>query len=107
MIKEGEYCNDVINKHFNKELVMTKEDNEYFENSTKCWICDNDYIGTDFKVRDHCHVTEKYRGSVHRDCNINVKLNHKIPVVFHNLKKYTYTIKRFTSYHARTRQIQP
>ena len=23
-----------------------------------------------------------------RDCNINVKLNHKIPVVFHNLKKY-------------------
>ena len=23
-----------------------------------------------------------------RDCNINIKLNHKIPVVFHNLKKY-------------------
>ena len=23
-----------------------------------------------------------------RDCNINVKLNHKIPVAFHNLKKY-------------------
>ena len=23
-----------------------------------------------------------------RDCNIIVKLNHKIPVVFHNLKKY-------------------
>ena len=23
----------------------------------------------------------------HRDCNINVKLNHKIPV-FHNLKNY-------------------
>ena len=29
-----------------------------------------------------------YRGSAHRDCNINVELNHKIPVVFHNLKKY-------------------
>ena len=25
---------------------------------------------------------------MHRDCNINVKLNHKIPVKFHNLKKY-------------------
>ena len=25
---------------------------------------------------------------MHRDCNINVKLNHKIPVVFQNLKNY-------------------
>ena len=30
----------------------------------------------------------KYRSSAHRDCNINVKLNHKIPLVFHNLKNY-------------------
>ena len=27
-------------------------------------------------------------GSAHRDCNINIKLNHKIPLVFHNLKNY-------------------
>ena len=33
-----------MKKHFNKELVMTKKENENFENSTKCWICDNDYI---------------------------------------------------------------
>ena len=49
-----------MEKHFNKEVVMTKEDNEDFENSTKCWICYNDYINTDVKVSDHCHVTEKY-----------------------------------------------
>ena len=88
MIKVSKYCSDVMKKHFNKELVMTKKDNEDFENSTKCWICDNDYIDNDVKVRDHCHITGKYRGSAHRDCNINVKLNHKIPVVFHNLKNY-------------------
>ena len=34
------YCSDVMNKHFNKELVTTKENNEDFENSTKCWIGD-------------------------------------------------------------------
>ena len=67
---------------------MTKKDNEDFENSPTYWIFHNDYIGNDVKVRDHCHVTGKYRGSAHRDCNINVKLNHKIPVVFHNLKNY-------------------
>ena len=30
----------------------------------------------------------KYRGFAHRDCNMNVKLNHKIPIVFHNLKNF-------------------
>ena len=64
---------------------MTKEDNEDFENSTKCLIYDSDYIDSDVKVRDHCHITGKYRGSAHRDCNINVKLNHKISVIFTQL----------------------
>ena len=76
-----------MKKHFNKKLAMTKEDNEDFENSTKCWICDNDYIYGDVKVIGHCYITGKCRGSAHRDCN-NVKLNHKISVVFHNLKNY-------------------
>ena len=36
MIKENKYCSDMVKKHFNKELMMTKEDNEDFKNSTKC-----------------------------------------------------------------------
>ena len=32
MIEESKYCSDVIKKYFNKELVMTKKDNEDFEN---------------------------------------------------------------------------
>ena len=88
LIKESKYCSGVIKKHFNKELVMTKEDNENFKNSAKCWICDNGYIDNDVKVRDHCHITGQYRASAHRDCNINLRLNQKIPVVFRNLKNY-------------------
>ena len=49
-----------MKKHINKKLVITKEDNEYFENSTKCQICDSDYIDNDVKVRDNCHITGKY-----------------------------------------------
>ena len=37
---------------------MTKEDNEDFKNPAKCWICDNDYVDNDFKVKDHCHITD-------------------------------------------------
>ena len=88
MMEESKYCSDMMKKHFNKELVMTNEDNEDFENSTKSWICDNGYINSDVKIRGHFHITGKHRGFAHRGCKINVKLNHKIPVVFHNLKNY-------------------
>ena len=87
MIKESKYCNDLMKKHFNKELAMTKEGNKDFENSAKCWICDNGYVDNDVdKVRDHCHFTGKCRGSVHGDCNISLKLNNKLPLVFNNSK---------------------
>ena len=89
-----------MKKDFKKELPMAKKDNEDFENSTKCWICDNDYVYGDVKVRDHCHITRKCRGSAHRDCNIKIKLNQKILTVFNNIKNYdsknkilTYKIK--------------
>ena len=65
---------------------MTKESNEDFENSTKCWTCDNDYIDSNVKVRDYAHMTGKYRGSAHRDYNINVKLCYKILVIRYNQK---------------------
>ena len=51
VIEESKYCSEVMKKHFNKEFVMTKEDNEDFKNSTKCWICDNDYIDNYIKVK--------------------------------------------------------
>ena len=92
MIEESKCCNDLRKKDFNKELVMTKEDNEDFKNSTKCWVCDYDYINNNVKARNHCHITEKYRESARRDYNIikyhNLKLNHKILIIFHNLRNY-------------------
>ena len=48
-----------MKKHFNKELAITKEDNEDFKKSIKFWISDIDYIDGDVKVRGHCHITEK------------------------------------------------
>ena len=51
---------------------MTKKDHEGFEKSTKCWICENDYV-CDVKVIDHFRITGKYKGCEHKDCNIMVK----------------------------------
>ena len=75
-------------KHFNKNLVMSERDKPVFQSSHKCWICDKLFDVRDNKVRDHCHVTGKYRGSAHWSCNINLRLTKKTPVIFHNLNGY-------------------
>ena len=80
---------------------MTKADNEDFVNSFTCWICHNDYVDNYVEVRDHCQIVGKYRGSAHTDCKSNLKLNHKIPILFDKQKN-----SLFSSYYARTRQIQ-
>ena len=54
----------------------------------RCWICDSDYIDNGVKVKYYCHIAGKYRSCANEDCNINLRLNPKILVVFHNLKNY-------------------
>ena len=45
MVEESEYCSRVIKNHFNKELVITKEDDRNCWICDKCWICDNCLVG--------------------------------------------------------------
>ena len=59
-----------------------------FQLSNRCWICDKFFDVGDDKVRDHCHITGKYRGAAHWSGNVNFKLSEKIPVIFHNLRGY-------------------
>ena len=65
---------------------MTSEDEEIYNNSHICWICKQE-LNMD-KVRDHCHVTGKFRGAAHNKCNINLRLPRKLPIIFHNLQGY-------------------
>ena len=39
-------------------------------------------------MENHCRIHGIYRGSGHKDCKINIKLNHKIPIVFHGPENY-------------------
>ena len=88
ILSEYSCCRGVIKKHFNKNLIMSAEEEKRFGLSNSCWICDELYYVRDDKVRDHCHITEKYGGASHWSCNINLKMGKKIPVMFHNLRGY-------------------
>ena len=91
MLEEVNWCKSKMKKHFNKPLKMTKEDEKDFQKAIKCHICDQQYTEKDIRVRDHCHITGKFRGSAHQDCNLKLRIkpdNIKIPVIFHNLRGY-------------------
>ena len=88
IFREYSYYRRVMKKHFNKNLVMTAEQNEEFERSNICWICGKLIEIGDNKVRDHCHISGKYRGPSHWSCNINLKISKKLVVIFRNLKGY-------------------
>ena len=91
MLKEVKWCKSVIKKKFNKPLKMTKENEIDFKKAKKCHICNKKYKNNEFIVRDHCHITGKFRGSAHQDCNLKLRINTytiKIPVIFHNLRGY-------------------
>ena len=59
-----------------------------YSNATKCYACGTNFTKDNYKVRDHCHVSENYRGAACNKCNLQMKLTHIIPVVFHNLRGY-------------------
>ena len=91
MLEEVEYCKAVIKKRFNKPLVMTEVDEQHFKTMDGCHICGEKYTDKDMRVRDHCHITGKFRGSAHQECNLKLRIkpeNLKIPVIFHNLRGY-------------------
>ena len=73
-----------MKKHFNKNFVMSEEEKHLFQQSNSCLICKKLVNHDDEKVRDHCHITIKFRGAVHQSCNLNFQLTKRIPVIFHN-----------------------
>ena len=42
------------------------------------------------KVKDHCHYTEKSRGSAHNNCNLRHTIPKEIRVVIHNGSTYDF-----------------
>ena len=59
IFEEYEYCKKVMKKHFNKNLITSEDEEEQFQSSNMCWICNK--LIEDDKVRDHCHMTGKFK----------------------------------------------
>ena len=65
---------------------MTSQDEVIYNNWHICWICKQE-LNTD-KLRDHCHVTGKFRGAAHNKYNLKLIIPRNLPIIFHNLQGY-------------------
>src|SRR5688572_7080243 len=67
-------------------MIFKQKDEELYYSATVCHICEGE-LGDD-RVRDHCHLTGKYRGAAHNSCNLSYKVPKFFPVLLHNLSGY-------------------
>ena len=72
-------------------MIFTEEDKRNYDKATTCHICGKDgFVEGDEKKnkRDHCNLTNRFRGAAHAKCNRNYQIPKFMPVVFHNLSNY-------------------
>ncbi|GBN27496.1 hypothetical protein AVEN_67556-1 [Araneus ventricosus] len=79
---------DILAKklHTITPMHMTTRDLEEFQKATHCNLCKK-WLGKD-RVRDHDHLSGKYRQALHNKCNLQLKQSKMIPCIFHNLRNY-------------------
>ena len=96
------HATKIINYEKKKIIPLTPEEKINYNDQKVCYICKKEFDTTDtaepsslerkknYKVRDHCHYTGKYRGAAHNVCNLRYKVPKEVPVVFHNGSTYDY-----------------
>ena len=75
----------IIKKHFKSEPIMTKQKKMKinFQVTDKCQICNKLFDKIDVRIRDHCHITGKFRSST------NFWLKKRMFITCHNLRGKT------------------
>ena len=84
------YVTETINYEKIEMIPLTAKGRETYHQQKFCKKKFNVEDKKYYKVRNHCHYTEKYRGAAHNICNLKYKTPKKIPVVFHNVSTYSY-----------------
>ena len=88
-----EHAIKIINYEKKNMISLTTKEKTFHNKQKPCYICKKEFNNNDkknYKVRDHCHYTGKYRGAAHNICNFRYKVPKEIPIVFHNGSTYDY-----------------
>ena len=85
-----EHATKIINYEKKKMIPLTtKEEIDNYKQKI-CYIYKKEFDKKNYKVRDHCHYTGKYRGAAHNICNLRYKIRKEVPMVFRYGSTYDY-----------------
>ena len=83
-----------MKKYFKNEIEIILDTNPENYYQTSCWLCQKEIKLKDVKensvVKDHCHLTGKFRGFAHNNCNLNTRKAHTsfVPLLVHKFSGY-------------------
>ena len=86
------HATKIINYEKKKMMPLTTKEKIYHKQKL-CYIFKKEFDNNDkknYKVRDHCHYTSKYRGAAHNICKLRYKVPKEVPIMFHNGSTYDY-----------------
>src|SRR5271169_421224 len=81
LFEEEKEIDKYMKKFCKTDMIMTAEQIVKYDRAMECYICKGYFTVINKKVRDHCHVSRKYRGAACNRFNLQMKLTHKFPVI--------------------------
>ncbi|KAJ9448907.1 hypothetical protein DIPPA_04793 [Diplonema papillatum] len=70
-------------------MIITSDQQQAHDLATTCHYCEGPFTEKNPKVRDHCHLTNKYRAAACNNCNKLIREGSgTIPLYFHNARGY-------------------
>lgn len=70
-----------------RPMLITSEEVDQFNGETRCYACQRPFPPGQ-KVRDHCHLSGRYRGAACVNCNLLMYQVKDFPIFVHNLVNY-------------------
>ena len=89
-IKEMFEIESYMKTYFKNELEINLNTIPQNFDESICWLCEKEFKPKVMKenpiVKDHCHLTGRFRGLAHSNCNRNTRKAYTsfVPILFHN-----------------------
>lgn len=75
---------------FSEMNPLSEEEKIAYETAKECYLCQKNFSGADWKVRDHNHRDGAFLGAAHNSCNLRRRKQNKLKIFIHNGSSYDF-----------------